>query len=83
MRRGNSARPLFAAAGPTTGVEVKVHYPVPLYQQEGLREYGYTKGDFPVTDRHAATMISFPAHEHLTEEQLAYTVQTVAEFYGA
>ena len=65
------------------GIEVKVHYPVPLYQQEGLRQYGYKKGDFPVTDRHAATMISFPAHEHLTEEQLAYTVQTVEEFYGA
>ena len=64
------------------GIEVKVHYPVPLYQQEGLRQYGYKKGDFPVTDRHAATMISFPAHEHLTEEQLAYTVQTVEEFYG-
>ncbi len=31
------------------------------------------RGDFPVTDRHAATMISFPAHEHLTAEQLAYT----------
>ncbi|WP_421999510.1 DegT/DnrJ/EryC1/StrS family aminotransferase [Reyranella sp.] len=65
------------------GVEVKVHYPVPLYQQEGLRQYGYKKGDFPVTDRHAATMISFPAHEHLTEQQLAYTVQTVKEFYEA
>lgn len=64
------------------GIEVKVHYPVPLYQQEGLRQYGYKKGDFPVTDRHAASMISFPAHEHLTEEQLAYIVQTVEEFYG-
>lgn len=64
------------------GIEVKVHYPVPLYQQEGLRQYGYKKGDFPVTDRHAASMISFPAHEHLTQEQLAYIVQTVEEFYG-
>ena len=65
------------------GVEAKVHYPVPLYLQEGLRPYGYKKGDFPVTDRQADTMISFPAHEHLTEEQLAYIVQTVEEFYGA
>jgi dTDP-4-amino-4,6-dideoxygalactose transaminase len=65
------------------GVEVKVHYPVPLYLQEGLRPFGYKKGDFPVTDRHADTMISFPAHEHLVEEQLAYIVQTVEEFYGA
>jgi aminotransferase EvaB len=64
------------------GVEVKVHYPVPVYRQEGLRQFGYTKGDFPVTDRHAETMISFPAHEHLTGDQLAYIVQTVTEFYG-
>jgi dTDP-4-amino-4,6-dideoxygalactose transaminase len=36
-----------------------------------------------VTDRQADTMISFPAHEHLTKEQLAYIIQTVEEFYGA
>ena len=64
------------------GIEAKVHYPVPLYLQEGLRFLGYEKGDFPLTDRHAATMISFPAHEHLTEQQLAYIVQSVEEFYG-
>lgn len=64
------------------GIEAKVHYPVPLYLQDGLRCYGYTRGDFPVTDRQADTMISFPAHEHLVEEQLAYIVQTVGEFYG-
>jgi dTDP-4-amino-4,6-dideoxygalactose transaminase len=62
------------------GVEAKVHYPVPVYRQEGLRQFGYRKGDFPVTDRHADTMISLPAHEHLTTEQLAYMVQTIAEF---
>jgi dTDP-4-amino-4,6-dideoxygalactose transaminase len=65
------------------GIEAKVHYPVPLYCQEALRSYGYKKGDFPVTDRQADTMISFPAHEHLMEDQLAYIVQTVEEFYGA
>lgn len=63
------------------GIQVKVHYPVPLYQQEGLRHFGYTAGDFPVTDRHAETMISFPAHEHLTQDQLGYIVQTVRAFY--
>jgi dTDP-3-amino-2,3,6-trideoxy-4-keto-D-glucose/dTDP-3-amino-3,4,6-trideoxy-alpha-D-glucose/dTDP-2,6-dideoxy-D-kanosamine transaminase len=66
----------------TNGVEVKVHYPIPVYRQEGLRQFGYKKGDFPVTDRHADTMISFPAHEHLTQDQLAYMVQTVSDFYA-
>jgi dTDP-3-amino-2,3,6-trideoxy-4-keto-D-glucose/dTDP-3-amino-3,4,6-trideoxy-alpha-D-glucose/dTDP-2,6-dideoxy-D-kanosamine transaminase len=63
------------------GIEAKVHYPIPVYRQEGLRQFGYRLGDFPVTDRHADTMISLPAHEHLTSEQLAYMVQTIAEFY--
>jgi aminotransferase EvaB len=72
----------FVAHCKKAGVEVKVHYPVPVYRQEGLRQFGYRQGDFPVTDRHAETMISFPAHEHLTAEQLAYIVQTVTEFYG-
>jgi dTDP-4-amino-4,6-dideoxygalactose transaminase len=64
------------------GIEVKVHYPVPVYLQEGLSHFGYKKGDFPVTDRHAATMISLPAHEHLTEAQLSYMTGVIAEFYN-
>lgn len=65
------------------GIEVKVHYPIALYLQEGLRHLGYKKGDFPVTDRHADTMISFPAHQHLDEEQIEYIIQTVKAFYNA
>ena len=63
------------------GIEVKVHYPIPLYLQKGLEKFGYKKGDFPVTDRHAQTMISFPAHQHLTEDQIEYTIETVRRFY--
>jgi dTDP-4-amino-4,6-dideoxygalactose transaminase len=63
------------------GVEAKVHYPIPVYRQEGLQPLGYRKGDFPVTDRHADAMISLPAHEHLTAKQLAYIVQTISDFY--
>ena len=63
------------------GIEAKVHYPIPVYRQEGLRHFGYRTGDFPVTDRHADAMISLPAHEHLTADQLAYMAQTITEFY--
>lgn len=64
------------------GIECKVHYPIPLYQQEGLRHLGYKPGAFPVTDRHTKEIITFPAHQHLTPEQLAYIGDTVREFYA-
>lgn len=64
------------------GVEAKVHYPIALYKQDALRHLGYRDGDFPVTDRHAETMISFPADMHLTSEQIDYLICVVRSFYG-
>ncbi len=63
------------------GIEVKVHYPIPLYQQNGLAFLGYNPGDFPITDYQAENLISFPMHQHHTEEQMKYIVDTVDNFY--
>lgn len=64
------------------GIEVKVHYPIPLYLQEGLKPLGYKHGDFPVTDEHAKTMISFPLHQHLNKDHIDYMVTVIKEFYA-
>jgi dTDP-4-amino-4,6-dideoxygalactose transaminase len=63
------------------GVEAKIHYPVPLYLQKGLAHFGYKAGDFPVTDRHAREIISFPCDQHLARDQLDHVIETVAAFY--
>jgi aminotransferase EvaB len=65
------------------GIECKVHYPIPLYLQEGLRHLGYRPGDFPVTDRHASSTLSLPVHQYLTEAQLAFVADTIRGFHGA
>jgi dTDP-4-amino-4,6-dideoxygalactose transaminase len=64
------------------GVEAKVHYPIPLYRQEGLKVLGYPPGAFPVTDRHAREVISFPVDQHLTRAQQDRVVEVVASYYG-
>ena len=64
------------------GVEAKIHYPIPLYLQQGLKHYGHQPGDFPVTDRHAREIISFPADQHLTREQQDLVIETVKSFYA-
>ncbi len=62
------------------GIEAKIHYPVPLPLQEGLRHLGYRKGDFPETERQAAALITLPVDQHLTQEELGYVVEVVREF---
>jgi dTDP-4-amino-4,6-dideoxygalactose transaminase len=63
------------------GVDAKVHYPIPLYQQEGLRHLGYKPGQFPETDRQAIQIVSLPVDQHLTEEQLNYSIKCVEDFF--
>jgi len=63
------------------GIEAKVHYPVPLHLQEAARFLGYREGDFPVTEAQARSILTLPVHQHLTEEQLAYVIDTIKKFY--
>lgn len=63
------------------GVEAKVHYPIPLYQQQALASLGYKPGDFPVTDRHARDCISLPVDQHLSRAEQDYAIDVVRSFY--
>ena len=64
------------------GIPAKIHYPTPVYLQSALSHLGYQPGDFPVADRHAKTMISLPAHDHMTHEELEYIIAKVNDFYN-
>ena len=63
------------------GIEAKIHYPIPLYQQPALAHLDYKKGDFPVTDRHAKECISFPVDQHISDVEQDYVIETVRSFY--
>lgn len=64
------------------GVEAKVHYPVPIYQQDALRFLGHKAGDFPVTDRHAREVITLPVDQHLSVAERDHVIETVRNFYS-
>jgi aminotransferase EvaB len=63
------------------GIEAKIHYPIPLYQQDALASFGYKAGDFPATDRHSRDCISFPVDQHLARAEQDYVIDTVRAFY--
>ena len=63
------------------GVEAKVHYPIPVHLQEAAAYLGYKVGDFPICERDCRNMITLPAHQHLTEEEINYTIEQVMSFY--
>ena len=64
------------------GIEAKIHYPIPMYRQPAMKFLKHKKGDFPVTDRHAKSIISFPCDQHLSKKQMNHVIKCVTEFYS-
>ena len=64
-----------------SGIEAKIHYPVPIYRQPAVDYLGYSEGDFPVSDAHTKKIITFPCDQHLSIEQMDYVIETVSGFY--
>lgn len=63
------------------GVEAKVHYPIPMHLQKAAENLGYKEGDFPVAENDSKVSITFPAHQHLTSDEIDYMIDCVRDFY--
>ncbi len=61
------------------GIGTGIHYPIPLHLQNAYRALGFKKGDFPVTERVAAEILSLPMFPELTLDQQIRVVEKIAE----
>jgi len=59
-----------------------IYYPIPLHLQEAYSYLGYTKGDFPVTEKLTEKVLSLPMHPELTDEQQISITNVIKEFYS-
>jgi dTDP-4-amino-4,6-dideoxygalactose transaminase len=57
-----------------------IHYPIPLHLQNACRRLNYKRGDFPVSERLAESVVSLPMYPHLSREQLLRVVDEIRQF---
>jgi dTDP-4-amino-4,6-dideoxygalactose transaminase len=59
------------------GIGTGIHYPIPLHLQKAYAELNYHRGDFPVAEKAAATIVSLPMFPQLTSGQQARVAEEV------
>jgi len=61
-------------------IPAMIYYPIPLHMQKAYLDPRYKAGDFPVTEKLCASVVSFPMHTELDQETLKYITDSVLEF---
>ena len=62
-----------------SGIGTLVHYPVPPHLSGAYAGSGWKRGDFPITEELAATVLSIPIGPHLPDHAIASVIQGVRE----
>ncbi len=61
------------------GIDVGVHYPLPLHEQPAYTYLGYSPSQLPRTHSLAQSIISLPLYPEMSEEQVKYVVAVLRE----
>lgn len=57
-----------------------IHYPIPPYLSEAYRYLEHAKGDFPITEKYADSVLSLPMYNGMTEDEQSYVIDEINKF---
>lgn len=62
-------------------IATSIHYPLPPHLQQAYVHLNYKKGDFPIAEQLADSVLSLPIYPEMTDEQCRYVCSTVKDFF--
>lgn len=61
-------------------IGTQIHYPIPPHLSKAYAYLGHKKGDFPITENYADTLISLPLYDGMTEEEIMYVINVINSY---
>jgi perosamine synthetase len=63
------------------GVQSGIHYPIPIHLQPCYKDFGYSRGDYPNSERLSDTVLSLPMYPDLSKDEIEYICKAIVEFF--
>jgi len=63
------------------GIGTLIHYPIPPHISDAYSDLGYKRGDFPMTERVADSVLSLPIGPHLKMEEADDVIKAVQGYF--
>lgn len=57
-----------------------IHYPIPPHLSEAYQYLGHKKGEFPITENYAETVLSIPLYNGMTQQEQQYVIDAINAF---
>jgi len=62
------------------GIDTLIHYPIPPHLATCYKCLGHTRGDFPITEDMADTILSVPIFNGMSNQQISRVIDAINEF---
>ena len=62
------------------GIGTVIHYPIPPHLSEAYKYLGIEKGQLPITEKYAKTVLSIPMYNGMKEEEINYVIEVLNEY---
>ncbi len=57
-----------------------IHYPIPPHLAEAYQYLGHQKGEYPITECYADTVLSLPMYTGMTKEEIEYVIDVINQY---
>lgn len=61
-------------------IDTVIHYPIPPHLSKAYEYLGYKKGDLPITEKYAETVLSLPLYNGMTREEQNYVIEVINKY---
>lgn len=64
------------------GIGTIIHYPIPPHLSEAYAGLGHGRGDYPLAEEYADTVLSLPLYNGMTREEQSFVIEALNSFPG-